>query len=156
MPATPTKSPAKAPKSPAKKPAADGPAKEKRARAKATHPHYPVMITAALTSLKDKSGSSLQAIVKYVKANYVGIPEASASRSCTAALKKMVEGKTLTKDKASYKLAGDKEAKKPAAKKADKPAAKKPAAKKAATPSKKTSAKSPAKRKPPAKKAAKK
>ena len=36
----------------------------------ASHPTYSVMIAAAITALKERSGSSRQAILKYIKANY--------------------------------------------------------------------------------------
>jgi histone H1/5 len=141
------KEPAKA-KSPAAK-KEDKPKKETKPRAPATHPKYDEMVMAAVVSLKDKTGSSQQAIVKYMKANYV-VPEKTVSKSVGAALKKMVEKEQLMKEKSSFKLfaKAKKEAttpkKKPAAAKKE-PAAKKPAAAKAA--------KSPAKAKTPAAKA---
>ena len=36
----------------------------------ATHPKYSEMIAAALGALKERSGSSRQAILKYIQANY--------------------------------------------------------------------------------------
>ena len=36
----------------------------------ASHPTYSVMIAAAITALKERNGSSRQAILKYIKANY--------------------------------------------------------------------------------------
>merc|ERR1712154_502290 len=73
-------------------------------KAPAAHPKYSVMIAAAITALKERTGCSRQAILKYICANY----------------------------KVDVAKAGKKPAaKKPAAKKAaKKPAAKKPAAKK--------------------------
>ncbi|KAJ7325350.1 hypothetical protein OS493_029898 [Desmophyllum pertusum] len=52
--------------------AAKAPAKKKAAKpAKpAEHPPYIEMIVAAITALKERSGSSRQAIEKYIKANY--------------------------------------------------------------------------------------
>ena len=119
----------------------------------AEHPKYIDMITAAIGGLKDRTGSSRQAIVKYIKANYkVGD---NAEVHVKQALKRGVTSGALVQPKGtgasgSFKVV-KKEAppkKKPAAKKpaAKKPAAKKPAAKKAAK-------KSPAKKKPVAKKA---
>ena len=60
---------------------------EKRAAKKpADHPKYAQMITAAIVALKERNGSSRQAIEKYVKANYkVGD---KASLSLKAALKR--------------------------------------------------------------------
>lgn len=161
-------------------PAAASPAKkkgEKKAAPKkvADHPKYVDMIAAAIGSLKERSGSSRQAILKYVTANYkVGD---SASTHVKLALKRAVVAGQLKQVKGagasgSFKLAEKPKppkkkpaAKKPATKKAKKPAAKKPAAKKAtpkkakkpaakkATPKK---AKKPAAKKPAAKKSAKK
>merc|ERR1739838_1001843 len=44
--------------------------KAKKAAAPAAHPKYSVMIAAAIEALKDRTGSSRQAILKYVTANY--------------------------------------------------------------------------------------
>jgi hypothetical protein len=88
------------------------------ARRAAMHPSYDEMIMAAILMLKDKTGSSQQAIVKYLKANY-NVPEKTVFNSCGARLEKMVERKQLTKEGSLYKLFA-KEAttpkKKPAAK----------------------------------------
>ena len=164
--------------------AAASPAKPKKvtkkaAKKPATHPKYSDMIAAALAALKERSGSSRIAIMKYIGANYkVG---ESAKTHVKMALKRGVASGSLKQVKGvgasgSFKLAaakvepakkktvGKKPApkstttkKKPAAKKSaakKKPAAKKPAAKK--TPKK--PAKKPAKKvaKKPAKKAGKK
>merc|ERR1712088_645843 len=158
-------------------------AKTKKAPAKpkapAAHPKYSVMIAAAITALKDRTGSSRQAILKYICANYK-VDAAKAGQHLRMALKAGIKKGTLKMAKESGKGAGCfklvkvekpkkvKKAvkpKKPAAKKAKKPAAKpkkaaakKPAAKKA--PAKKAAAKKPAaapkKKAAPAKKAAKK
>lgn len=155
-------------------------AKKKTATKKkpADHPKYGEMIAQAIGTLKDRSGSSRQAIQKYVTANFkVGD---NAGTHLKLALKrgvatgqfKQVKGagasgsfKLSEKPKPAKKKAAV--AKKPAAKKAKKAAAKKPAAKKA-TPKKtatkkaaakkatKKSAKKPAAKKPAAKKPAKK
>merc|ERR1712107_592086 len=116
--------------------------KAKKVAKPAAHPPYANMIVAAIKALKDKKGSSRQAILKYVVANNKVEADKAAVR-VKLALRKMVAAKKAKKPKA---------AKKPAAKKAAKPkkAAKKPAAKKAA---KKPAAKKPAAKKP-AKKAA--
>ncbi|XP_071533014.1 histone H1-like [Panulirus ornatus] len=159
-------------------PAAAAPkkAKAKKPAAKPTHPAYAVMIAAALKSLKERSGSSRQAILKYITANYKVGDEKKAAVRLKLALKKLVASGTLKQVKGagasgSFKLAKKedaKPAKKPVAKKAaakkpaaKKAAAKKPAAKKAAAkkPVKKAAAKKPAKKaakKPAPKKAAKK
>merc|ERR1712152_22651 len=140
--------------------------KASKPKAPAAHPKYSVMIAAAITSLKDRTGSSRQAILKYICANYK-VDAAKAAVQARLALKRGVAKGALKMARASGKGAGSykvvkaekpkkvKKAKKPAAKKAKKPkkAAKKPAAKKAA---KKPAAKKPAKKaaKKPAKKAA--
>ena len=162
--------------SPAKK------AEKKKAAPKkpADHPKYSEMIEAAIAALKERSGSSRQAILKYITANYkVGDGagthvKLALKRGVASGLIKQVKGsgasgsfknaekaKPKPKKPAAKKPAA-KKAKKPAAKKATpkkakKPAAKKPAAKKA-TPkkAKKPAAKKPAAKKPAAKKPAKK
>merc|ERR1739843_31656 len=117
----------------------------KKAKAPAAHPKYSVMIAAAITSLKDRTGSSRQAILKYICANYK-VDAAKAAVQVRLALKRGVAKGALKMARASGKGAGSykvvkaekpkKAAKKPAAKKAAKKpakkAAKKPAAKKAA------------------------
>ena len=158
--------------------AAPSPAKKatKKAVTKkpADHPKYSEMIAAAIGSLKERSGSSRQAIVKYIQSNYkVGD---GANTHVKLALKRGVSGGILKQVKGagasgSFKLADKPKvvkkkpaAKKPAAKKAKKPAAKKATPKKVkkaakkATPKKtpKKVAKKPAAKKPAVKKPAKK
>ena len=146
-------------------------AKTKKAakpKAPAAHPKYSVMIAAAIAALKDRTGSSRQAILKYICANYK-VDAAKAAGRVRLALKKLVTSKAIVaaaaagkKGAGSFKLAEKPKAakpvkakKKPAAKKAKKPAAKKPAAKKpAAKKAKKPAAKKPAAKKPAAKKPA--
>merc|ERR1712203_526645 len=107
------------------------------------------MVKAAVKALADKKGSSRQAILKYICANYK-VDATKAPTRVRLALKKMVESKALVaaaaagkKGAGSFKLA----AKEPKAKKPAKKAAKKPAAKKAA---KKPAAKKAAAKKPKA------
>lgn len=129
-------------------------ADKKKVAKPAEHPKYSEMIAAAISALKERNGSSRQAITKYVSANFqVG---ASASTHLKLALKRGVASGKLVQTKGtgasgSFKLAKPEPKKKPAAKKpaAKKPAAKKPAAKKPAA--KKTAAK----KSTPKKKAAK-
>ena len=138
------------------------PAKKAAAKKPAEHPKYIEMIAAAITALKERTGSSRQAIAKYIKANYkVGD---NADTHIKMALKRGVASGALAQPKGtgasgSFKVVKKAEPKKkPAAKKpaAKKPAAKKPAAKKS-TPKKKPAAakkaKSTPKKKPAAKKA---
>merc|ERR1712018_225324 len=138
-------------------------------KAPAAHTKYSVMIAAAITALKDRTGSSRAAILKHVVANNK-VDAAKAATQVRLALKRGVakgalkmasakgknagsyklvkvekpKKKKVVKKKAAKKPAAKKFAKKPAAKKAKKPAAKKaakkPAAKKAA-PKKKPAAK---------------
>ncbi|XP_033116241.1 histone H1.1, embryonic-like [Anneissia japonica] len=153
-------------------------AKKKAAPKKpASHPTYIEMITAAIGALKERNGSSRQAIAKYIQANYK-VDAGNMNTHLKMALKRGVDSGKLAqtkgtgasgsfklnqaaakadaaakakKEKAKKKAAADKEKK--AAKKATKKA-KKPAAKKAKKPAKKTS-KSPKKAKKSEKKAAK-
>merc|ERR1712223_1775248 len=122
----------------------------KKPKAKPTHPPTSAMIAAAIKALKERNGSSLAAIKKYIAATYK-VDVVKLAPFIRKALKKGVEAKKLIKVKASYKIA--KEEKKPKAKKpkAKKPKAKKPKAKKV-----KKSAKKPAAKKTPKKAAAKK
>merc|ERR1712157_113356 len=115
--------------------------KAAKPKAPAAHPPYAAMIKAAVKALGDKKGSSRQAILKYICANYK-VDAAKAPSRVRISLKKLVDSKALVaaaaagkKGAGSFKLAAKepKAAKKPAAKKAapkKKPAAKKPAAKK--------------------------
>merc|ERR1712203_1265637 len=141
--------------------------KVKKVAKPAAHPPYANMITAAIKGLKDKKGSSRQAILKYVVANNK-VDATKAAVRVKLALRKMVVAKKVVAAAAagkngagSFKLpAKEPKAKKPKAKKAKKPkaakpkAAKKPAAKKAKKPAKKA-AKPKAAKKPAAKKAKK-
>ena len=149
------------------------PGKAKKPAAKKAPPAHPVyidMIKAAISALKERTGSSRQAIQKYIMANYkVGD---NVGTQLKMALKRGVAAGKLVHTKGtgasgSFKLVkpaepAKKTAKKPAAKKpaakkpaAKKPAAKKPAAKAAKKPAaKKAAAKKPAAKKPAAKKPA--
>ena len=149
----------------------DGEKKVAKPKKPMEHPVYAEMVATAITTLKERTGSSGQAIKKYIKANYK--VKDNADVFIKAALRKGVVKGTLTQVKGngasgSFKVAKvekpkvKKTPKKPAAKKpAAKKVAKKPAAKKApakkATPKKKTAAKKPAAKKAtPKKPAAKK
>merc|ERR1712079_943243 len=145
-------------------------------KAPAAHPKYSVMIAAAIAALKDRTGSSRQAILKYICANYK-VDAAKAGQHLRMALKAGIKKGSLKMAKESGKGAGcfklvkvekPKKAKKavkpkkPAAKpkkaaaKPKKAAAKPKAAKKAPAKAKKPAAKKPAAKKPAAKKTAKK
>merc|ERR1712079_429353 len=139
--------------------AAAKPAKAKKPAKKAEHPPSAVMVLAAVKALKDKKGSSLPAIKKYIAANYK-VDVAKISPFIRKAIKKLVADKKLIQTKASFKAAKEEKPKKVKKPKAKKPKAKKTAAKKAKTAKKapakkaKTAKKAPAKKTP--KKAAKK
>merc|ERR1711981_860764 len=128
------------------------PAKKKVARKSAAHPPFKAMIAAAIKGLKERGGSSRQAILKHVVANNK-VDAKSAAVQVRLALKRGLAKGTLKKARASGKGAGKyrlvpvkakkvKKAKKPKAKKAKKPkkakkmAAKKPAKKAAKKPAK--------------------
>ena len=127
----------------------------------AEHPKYIEMIEAAIAALIERTGSSRQAIVKYIIANYKGGDNADVH--IKMALKRGVASGALSQPKGtgasgSFKIVkkAEPKKKKPAAKKpaAKKPAAKKPAAKKSTTPKKKSAGKkkTPKKTNKPAKK----
>ncbi len=124
-------------------------------KAAPSHPTYSSMIVDAIKALKERTGSSRQAIVKYIIANFKVGDNANVQiklalkRAVNANLIKQVKGTGASGSFRVVPQAVPKKkpaAKKPAAKKpaAKKPAAKKPAAKKAtkpkATPKKKKAA----------------
>ena len=130
--------------------------KAKKPAKKADHPPVAAMVNAAIAALKDRKGSSLPAIKKYVAATYKVDIEKLAP-FVRRYLKKAVADGKLTQVKGtgasgSFKLAKVEKEKKPKA--AKKPAAKKPAAKK--SPAKKAAKKPAKKAKTPKKAAAKK
>merc|ERR1712241_1335175 len=133
--------------------AAAKPAKAKKPAKKAEHPPSGVMVLAAVKALKDKKGSSLPAIKKYIAANYK-VDVAKISPFIRKAIKKLVADKKLIQTEASFKAAKEEKPKKVKKPKAKKPKAKKPKKTAEKAPAKKT-AKKPAAKKSP-KKAAKK
>jgi histone H1/5 len=148
--ATPAKSPKKKTAAKPKKPSA--------------HPKYSEMVGKAISALKERGGSSRQAILKYIMANFnVGKDAKSVNAHLKLSLRAGVKNKSLKQSKGtgasgSFRIGEVKAAKKPAkAKKAAKPKAakpkkvKKPAAKKAAVEKK---AAKPKVKKPAVKKAA--
>ena len=125
--------------------AAAAPAKAKtpkkaaaKPKAKPTHPKTTVMIVAAIKALKDRKGSSLPAIKKYIAANYK-VDTVKLAPFIKKGLKSLVEKKALIQVKGkgasgSFKVAAaekkEKKAAKPKAKKPKTPKkAKKPAGK---------------------------
>merc|ERR1711997_643394 len=122
-------------------------AKAKKPAKPAAHPPFKAMILAAIPALKERGGSSRQAILKYIVANNK-VDAAKAAGPLKLALRKALAAGTIGKVEKPKKAP---KAKKPKAKKVvKKKAAKKPAAKKAKKPAKKAA------KKPAAKKAAKK
>merc|ERR1712037_235538 len=107
--------------------------KVKKAAKPAAHPPYANMIVAAIKALKDKKGSSRQAILKYVVANNKVADADKAAVRVKLALRKLVAAKKVVpaaaagkKGAGSFKLpAKEPAAKKPNANKAAKPKAKK-------------------------------
>jgi len=102
----------------------------------ATHPPFSAMIKEAITSLKERGGSSRQAILKYiVKTHKISADDKSAVAHLKLALKRDVASGKLKQSKGtgasgSFKLGAVKAEKKPKAKKTVKKAVKKPATKK--------------------------
>ena len=143
--------------------------KKKAAKKPAAHPTYKEMITAAVVALKQRGGSSRQAISKYIAGHYkvgensnvhlrMAIKRALASGMLISAAN---HSGTFRLNKTALKPAKPKKkvtAKKPAAKKAKKPKKKAAAKKKKAAPkkAKKTAAKKKTKTKKSSKKSAKK
>merc|ERR1712198_569256 len=80
--------------------AAAKPKKATKPKAPAAHPKYSVMIAAAITALKDRTGSSRQAILKYITANYK-IDAAKAAVQIRLALKRGVAKGALKMARAS-------------------------------------------------------
>merc|ERR1711974_597020 len=124
----------------------------------AAHPPFKAMILTAINALKERGGSSRQAILKYVVANNK-VDAAKAAGPLKLALRKALAAGTIVKAKAAGKGAGKFKAGKVEKPKAKKPKkvkkAKKPAAKKAKKPAKKAAkkaAKKPAKKVAPKKK----
>merc|ERR1711892_398012 len=141
---------------------APAPKVKKAPKAPAAHPKYSVMVAAAITTLKSRTGSSRQAILKHIIANNK-VDAAKAAVQVRLALKRGVVKDALKMAKAAGKGAGcfkvvkvEKPKKVKKAKKPAKKAAKKPAAKKAAKKPAKKAAKKPAAEKAAKKPAAKK
>merc|ERR1719168_535309 len=108
--------------------------KAAKAKAPAAHPPYAAMIAAAIKGLGDKKGSSRQAILKYIVANYK-VDAGKAAVRVRLALKKMIAAKKVVAAAAAGKKGKKPKAKKPKkVKKVKKPAAKKPKKPKAKKP----------------------
>ncbi len=127
--------------------------KTKQSAKQPQHPTYNQMIKAALMALKDRTGSSRQAIIKYIKANYsVGD---NVEQRVKAAIKRLTTANLLVHTKGtgasgSFKLSQEakkqtKPTKKPRHNKSDKQN-NKPADKKPKKPLAKKTTKSPSKK----------
>ena len=137
---------AKAPK-PAK---AAKPKGDKKAKTPANHPKYTEMITKSIADLKERGGSSRQAILKYIMANFqVGNDAKVVNMHLKQALKRCLANGIVINPKGtgvtgSFKLAKPVKAEKSMSAKSAKPTAKKASVKKTAKPTtvkKSTSAK---------------
>ena len=134
----------KAPKTP-KTPKAKG---EKKPNAAATHPPTASMVKAAIKALKERNGSSLPAIKKYIAAEYK-VDTVKLAPFIKKAIKTLVEKKALVQTKGkgasgSFKLAAAEKKEKKVKAPKKKAAAKKPKGeKKVKTPKKKAAAKKP-------------
>lgn len=112
--------------------------KAKKPTKPAEHPKYSEMISAAVGALKERGGSSRQAILKYIMANYkVGTEVTKINARVKTALKAGVKAGSLKQAKGtgasgSFRLGEKKAAAKPKTAKKPKAAAKKPAAAKTA------------------------
>jgi len=149
-------------------PKSKAPKKPAAKKAPANHPKYSAMIASAIAALKERNGSSRQALVKYIMANFkVGSDQKAVNSRVKVGLKSGVKAgllkqakgtgasgsfKVAEKVKAAKKSPKKASAKKPVAKKAKKPkAAKKdgaPATPKAVKPKKAKSPKKAAAKKP--------
>jgi len=71
-------------------------------KAPPTHPTYEVMVKAAIVSLKERSGSSVHAIAKYLAATYK-LPD-GWKKVLSTQVKKLGKSEKLLQVKNSYKL----------------------------------------------------
>lgn len=74
--------------------------KPKKAKAAPAHPKYSAMIVAAIQALKERGGSSRQAILKYIMANFkVGNNATTVNVHLRMALKRAVASGLLVQPK---------------------------------------------------------
>ncbi|KAL1553005.1 histone H1-like [Salvia divinorum] len=79
------------------------------------HPPYFQMISEAITSMKDRSGSSQPAIAKLMEENYAKQLPPNFKKNLSIQLKRLVKSEKLVKVKNSYKISAAEKAKKTAA-----------------------------------------
>lgn len=141
-------------------PKAVKPKKATKPKTPAAHPKYLDMTSAAISALKERGGSSRQAILKYIMSNYkLGDDQKGINSHLKTALKSGVKNGKLKQQKGtgasgSFKLAEKPKAAKTTKKAAPKKATPKKSVKKASP--KKAVAKKPASKKSSPKKVAKK
>lgn len=133
--------------------------KKKWKQAPANHPHYRDMIKDALTNMKERGGSSRQAILKYIMGNYsINVDEKAANNHLKMALRAGVKNGTLLQSKGqgasgSFRLGEGKTSNKKKATPSKKSAAPKEKAAKSPKKTKKASPKKAAKKAKDSKKA---
>ncbi|MGD7340726.1 histone H1/H5 family protein, partial [Ralstonia pseudosolanacearum] len=88
-----------------KAPKAKKPAAPRKSKAPSAHPSYLEMITEAITTLKERTGSSQFAIAKFVEDKYKSKLPANFKKLLLVQLKKLVASGKLVKVKNSFKLA---------------------------------------------------
>ncbi|KAK4717425.1 hypothetical protein R3W88_015763 [Solanum pinnatisectum] len=71
------------------------------------HPPYFQMITEAITSLKDRNGTSQPAIAKFMEAKYKEFLPPNFKKLLSVQLKKFVESEKLFKINNSYKISAN-------------------------------------------------
>lgn len=106
-------------------------------KATASHPQYKVMVNAAIAALKERGGSSRQAILKYIVANYkLGDNPTAINARLKSALKAGVKAGSLKQSKGTGAAGSFRLGEKTTEEKPKKPAVKKVAEKKAKSPKK--------------------
>ncbi|KAL3827788.1 hypothetical protein ACJIZ3_016590 [Penstemon smallii] len=77
------------------------------------HPPYFQMIHEAITTMKDRTGSSQPAIAKYIEENYTKQLPPNFKKILSVQLKRFVKSEKLTKIRNSYKISSVEKTKKP-------------------------------------------
>ncbi|KAL3849722.1 hypothetical protein ACJIZ3_011604 [Penstemon smallii] len=78
-----------------------------------THPPYLQMISEAITTIKDRTGSSQPAIAKFIEENYAKQLPPNFRKILSIQLKRLVGSEKLVKVKNSYKISSTEKVKKP-------------------------------------------
>uniref|UniRef100_A0A0C9S1E2 TSA: Wollemia nobilis Ref_Wollemi_Transcript_25596_1015 transcribed RNA sequence n=1 Tax=Wollemia nobilis TaxID=56998 RepID=A0A0C9S1E2_9CONI len=79
----------------------------RKPRAEARHPSYYEMVVEAVATLKERRGSSRQAIAKYIAQKYAKELPENFKKLLNNQLRKLIEKEKLIQVKGCYKLAGD-------------------------------------------------